>query len=43
MNARFKVTIKGRKRYFATLESARVFCAEVFAQTGIVLGIEAAE
>lgn len=36
----FYVTVRGRRRYFATLDDAKAHCEAVFRQTGIVLGIE---
>jgi hypothetical protein len=37
--ANYKVHVRGRYVYFATLEAAKQFCADVFEQTGIVLSI----
>ena len=39
MTKAYYVQVKGRNKYFPTLEDATMFCSVVFDQTGIVLGI----
>lgn len=38
----FKITVNGRAHYYATLDAARAVANEIFAKTGIIVGIEAA-
>jgi hypothetical protein len=37
---KFNIQINGRKRHYPTLEAAKKVAQEIFAKTGVVVGIE---
>jgi len=38
----FKITVNGKAHYYETLQAALAVASDIFAATGIIVGIEAA-